>query len=66
MTSLTPMSGEERLALIKENLAEFLNPEIIEDIIKEGGSPKVYWGGLQNGQGSELCDLGCFDHVLIL
>ena len=38
------MPAEERLSLIRENLAEFLNPEIIEDIIKEGGNPKVYWG----------------------
>lgn len=38
----TPAS--ERLALIRENLAEILNPEIIEKIIDEGRNPKVYWG----------------------
>jgi tyrosyl-tRNA synthetase len=39
--TLTP---EERLALINENLAEVLNPEILEDIIKDGRNPKIYWG----------------------
>ncbi|KAI0551152.1 tyrosyl-tRNA synthetase [Xylaria curta] len=34
----------ERLALIKENLAEFLNPEIIEAIVNEGRNPRIYWG----------------------
>lgn len=38
------LSAEERLALIKENLAEFLDPEIIETIVKEGRNPKIYWG----------------------
>ena len=37
-------SAAERLALIRENLAEILNPEIIEKIINEGGNPKIYWG----------------------
>ncbi|KAK5636019.1 hypothetical protein RRF57_011731 [Xylaria bambusicola] len=36
--------ADERLALIKENLAEFLNPEIIETIINEGRNPRIYWG----------------------
>jgi tyrosyl-tRNA synthetase len=40
-SELTP---EERLSLIKENLAEFLDAEIIENIIKEGRNPKIYWG----------------------
>lgn len=38
------LSNEERLGLIKENLAEVLNPEIIEGILAEGRSPKIYWG----------------------
>ncbi|KAI0480535.1 tyrosyl-tRNA synthetase, class Ib [Xylariaceae sp. FL0804] len=38
------MDGAERLALIRENLGEFLNPEIIEKIIADGGNPKIYWG----------------------
>ncbi|RWA14893.1 hypothetical protein EKO27_g149 [Xylaria grammica] len=35
---------DERLVLIKENLAEFLNPEIIETIVNEGRNPRIYWG----------------------
>lgn len=29
---------------INSNLAEFLNPEIIQDILKSGRNPRVYWG----------------------
>ena len=38
------MTAEERFALIKENLEEILNPEIIEGILAEGRNPRVYWG----------------------
>lgn len=38
------MSAEDRWALINENLAEVLNPEIIKKIVDEGGHPKIYWG----------------------
>lgn len=38
------MTASERLALIRENLAEILNPEIIEKILEEGRNPKIYWG----------------------
>lgn len=41
---MSNMGEAERLALIRENLAEILNPEIIEKIIAEGRSPKIYWG----------------------
>lgn len=34
----------ERLALIRENLAEILNPEILEQIVEQGRNPKIYWG----------------------
>ncbi|KAI1437459.1 tyrosyl-tRNA synthetase [Xylaria sp. CBS 124048] len=44
-----PNAGE-RLALIKENLAEFLNPEIIEKIINEGRNPRIYWGTATTGR----------------
>jgi hypothetical protein len=37
-------SAEERFSLIKENLAEVLNPEIIQSILDEGRNPKIYWG----------------------
>lgn len=36
--------ASEKLALIRENLAEILNPEIIEKILDEGRHPKIYWG----------------------
>lgn len=38
-----PDSGK-RFALIKENLAEVLNEEIIKKILDEGKHPKIYWG----------------------
>ena len=34
----------EKLELIKENLAEVLNPEILESVFAEGRNPKIYWG----------------------
>lgn len=37
-------SAEERFSLIKENLSEVLNPEIIQSILDEGRNPKIYWG----------------------
>lgn len=38
---------EQRIALIKENLAEVLNFDIVEKIMDEGvRNPKVYWGEL--------------------
>ncbi|KAI1749768.1 tyrosyl-tRNA synthetase [Xylaria castorea] len=40
----------DRLALIKENLAEFLNPEIIEAIVNEGRNPRIYWGTATTGR----------------
>ncbi|KAI1419128.1 tyrosyl-tRNA synthetase [Xylaria sp. FL1777] len=40
----------ERIALIKENLAEFLNPEIIETIVNEGRNPRIYWGTATTGR----------------
>lgn len=44
--TMAALSADERLALINENLAESLNPEIIEKIVREGGNPKIYWGTL--------------------
>jgi hypothetical protein len=38
------LSAEQRFDLIKENLGEVLNPELIESILKEGRNPRVYWG----------------------
>lgn len=36
--------AKERFDLITANLAEVLNPEIIEGILAEGRNPRVYWG----------------------
>ncbi|KAM0435086.1 hypothetical protein ACHAPT_003175 [Fusarium lateritium] len=44
------LSTEERLGLIRENLAEVLNPEIIESIMAEGRNPKIYWGTATTGR----------------
>ena len=45
MAALPPTATkEERMALIKENLQELLNGEIIEKAIDEGRKPKVYFG----------------------
>jgi tyrosyl-tRNA synthetase len=41
---MATLSVEERLALIRENLAEILNPEIIEGAMNEGRNPKIYFG----------------------
>ncbi|SPJ74046.1 probable tyrosine-tRNA ligase [Fusarium torulosum] len=43
-------SAEERFSLIKENLAEVLNPEIIQSILDEGRNPKIYWGTATTGR----------------
>jgi hypothetical protein len=39
--------SDARFALIKENLAEVLNEEIIKKILDEGRHPKIYWGKLR-------------------
>ncbi|KAK3328238.1 tyrosyl-tRNA synthetase [Cercophora scortea] len=44
------LSKEEQLALIRVNLAEFLNPEIIEKAIDEGRHPRIYWGTATTGR----------------
>lgn len=41
---MAQMAADERIALIKENLAEVLDFDIIEKIIRDGKDPKVYWG----------------------
>ena len=38
------LTKEEQLALINENLAEILNPEIIEDVLEKGETLRIYWG----------------------
>ena len=44
---MSNLDASERLALINENLAEILNPEIVDKIISDGGNPKIYWGELR-------------------
>lgn len=36
--------AKARFDLINDNLAEILNPELIESILAEGRSPRIYWG----------------------
>lgn len=35
---------ESKLELIRENLAEVLNPEIIDEVLDKGETLKIYWG----------------------
>ena len=70
------LSPEDSIALIKANLAEVLNPEIIDDVLlKEKRPLKVYWGSATTGRPhcgyfvpmmkiAELLAAGC--HVKIL
>jgi tyrosyl-tRNA synthetase len=72
----TKLSPEDSIALIKANLAEVLNPELIDHVILEEKRPlKVYWGTATTGRPhcgyfvpmmkiAELLAAGC--HVKIL
>ena len=42
--TMAAADSDKRFALIKENLAEVLNEEIIKKILDEGQHPKIYWG----------------------
>jgi tyrosyl-tRNA synthetase len=44
------LSNEEKMDLIKVNLQEVLNPEIMEKALKENGHLKVYWGTATTGR----------------
>ncbi|CAI7659311.1 unnamed protein product [Penicillium glandicola] len=44
------LTAESRFALIRENLGEILNPELIESILAEGRNPRVYWGTATTGR----------------
>lgn len=44
------LSQDEKLALIKVNLQEVLNPEIMEEALKKSGHLKVYWGTATTGR----------------
>ncbi|KAL1846301.1 Tyrosine--tRNA ligase cytoplasmic [Paecilomyces lecythidis] len=43
-------AAKERFDLISENLAEVLNPELLESILAEGRNPRVYWGTATTGR----------------
>ncbi|KAK2787369.1 hypothetical protein FQN52_007274 [Onygenales sp. PD_12] len=43
-------AAKARFDLIRENLAEVLNPEIIEGILAEGRHPRIYWGTATTGR----------------
>ncbi|KAH8754128.1 hypothetical protein F5883DRAFT_187188 [Diaporthe sp. PMI_573] len=47
---MAKMPAEERIALIKENLAETLDFDVIEKIINDGKDPKIYWGTATTGR----------------
>ncbi|PBP17635.1 tyrosyl-tRNA synthetase [Diplocarpon rosae] len=71
------ITPEEAIALIKANLAEVLNPEIIDNVIlKEKRPLKVYWGTATTGRPhcgyfvpcmkiAELLTAGCHVKVLL-
>jgi len=44
------LSNEEKMDLIKVNLQEVLNPEIMEEALKKNGTLKVYWGTATTGR----------------
>jgi hypothetical protein len=44
------LSEQEKMDLIKVNLQEVLNPEIMEEALKKNGHLKVYWGTATTGR----------------
>jgi tyrosyl-tRNA synthetase len=50
-------AAQARFDLISDNLAEFLNPEIIENILIRGDNPKIYWGTGESRTFFFLCSL---------
>ncbi|KNG91016.1 tyrosyl-tRNA synthetase [Aspergillus nomiae NRRL 13137] len=42
--------AQARFDLIRENLAEVLNPELIEQILIEKRNPRIYWGTATTGR----------------
>lgn len=50
------MEYEERLALIKENLAEILNPELLEKPLAEGRNPRIYWVGFLSRESFDVAN----------
>jgi hypothetical protein len=50
-------AAQARFDLISENLAEVLNPELIESILAEGRNPRVYWGKRRIPSRTRRCEL---------
>ena len=45
------LSGEEKIAIIEDRLAEVLKPEVIRDVIlNQKRDLKVYWGTATTGR----------------
>jgi tyrosyl-tRNA synthetase len=44
------LSEEERMSLIKVNLKEVLNPEIMDAVLAKGETLKIYWGTATTGR----------------
>ncbi|SCN92522.1 related to tyrosine-tRNA ligase [Fusarium fujikuroi] len=54
------MTPEESITLIKANLAEVLNPEIIDDVILKENRPLwVYWGTAPTGNPTAVTSFPC-------
>jgi tyrosyl-tRNA synthetase len=49
-TSESKLSNEERMSLIKVNLKEVLNPEIMDAVLAKGQNLKIYWGTATTGR----------------
>jgi tyrosyl-tRNA synthetase len=49
-TSDSKLSEEERMSLIKVNLKEVLNPEIMDAVLAKGQNLKIYWGTATTGR----------------
>ncbi|KAI1501541.1 hypothetical protein F5X99DRAFT_382252 [Biscogniauxia marginata] len=47
---MATLNAAEKFALISENLAEVINPELIENILAEGRNVSVYWGTATTGR----------------
>lgn len=46
--------AQARFDLIRENLAEVLNPELIESILIEKRNPRIYWGKIRFTRDTQL------------
>ncbi|KAH6679938.1 tyrosyl-tRNA synthetase [Plectosphaerella plurivora] len=47
---MSDLSTEQKLALLKRNLSEVLDQQIIEDVYKQGRDPVIYWGTATTGR----------------